>query len=194
MLGIAVLVIWVLGRSGDESGGVAAKMREAGCSFATYPAVLNKSDHSDVPSAETRPKAWNSLPPTTGPHFGETAIWGFYEEPVPPARSLHNLEHGGVTIHYGPRVPRETLSELRDFYDDDPNGLIAAPLPELGKQIALSAWYIPDNRVTEAGFRGEGQQAKCTTFDRGAYEEFIDTFRYKGPERQDPGTMAPGGT
>ena len=63
---------------GDERDAIVA----AGGTLQSYPAMSNKSDHTDVPTVETKPK-WNSSPPTSGPHFGETAVWDFYDEQVP---------------------------------------------------------------------------------------------------------------
>ena len=55
----------------------ARALEDAGCTLQSFPALPNKSDHSDVPTLTTKPK-WNSNPPTSGPHYGEWAIWGSY--------------------------------------------------------------------------------------------------------------------
>ena len=85
-------------------------------------------------------KAWNTDPPTSGPHYGIPAIFGIYEEPLELARVVHNLEHGGIFILYGPGVPDATVDQLREFYGDHTTGTVMAPLPKLGKQFALGAW------------------------------------------------------
>jgi hypothetical protein len=53
------------------------------------------------------PKAfkYNTNPPSSGPHFPLTIFWGMYDAPVDRLRSVHNLEHGGIVIYYGPNVP-----------------------------------------------------------------------------------------
>ena len=43
-------------------------------------------------------------PPTNGLHRPVWANWGFYQQPVPYAYEVHNLEHGGVIIHIGLKV------------------------------------------------------------------------------------------
>ena len=77
----AVLAIVFLTGSGggeDERGA----LEDAGCTLQSFPAQENAPDHSDVPTLETKPK-WNSSPPTSGPHFGQTAVWGVWDEEVP---------------------------------------------------------------------------------------------------------------
>ena len=143
--GIAALVVVLgflfLGGGGDKSE--AAVLEDAGCTLRSFPAQANTPDHTDVPTLETKPK-WNSFPPTSGPHFGQTAIFGSYDEEVPLVQTTHNLEHGAVVIHYGSDVPEAEIEAIRAFYDDDPNGLIVAPLPQLGQKIALTAWTAPE--------------------------------------------------
>ena len=147
-------------------------------------------DHSYVPTLTTKP-AWNSNPPTSGPHYGEWAVWRFYDEEVPLVKSVHNLEHGGVVIHYGPQVPQAEVEKLRTFYGEDPNGLLVVPLRSNDDTITLSAWTAPD-AATGTADRGRGWLARCTTFDEVAVSAFIEEHRYKGPERIPPEELAPG--
>ena len=74
-------------------------------------------------------------------------------------------------------MPQATVDELREEYQSDPNGLVLAPLPSLGNQIAFTAWT---------------HLAKCTTFNRDAFETFRDAFRAKGPEPRRVSDLAPG--
>jgi hypothetical protein len=186
-----VLAIVVFGGGTGEDDERAA-LQDAGCTLQSYPALANKSDHSDVPTLTSKPK-WNSNPPTSGPHYGQTAVWGFYErgEEVPLVQSTHNLEHGGVVIHYGPQVPDEQVDEIRSYWEDDPNGLIVAPLPSNGNKITLSAWSAPD-ATTGTQDRGRGWLATCTEFDEGAFDAFLEQHRYQGPERIPPELLTPG--
>ena len=166
-------------------------MRDAGCTFNTYPGLKNASDHSDVPTPTTKVK-WNSNPPTSGPHYGQWALWGAYDRPVPLQMSTHNLEHGGIVIHYGPDVPAAEVEKLREFYRDDPNAMLLAPLPTMGDKIVLSAWYFDESRASDKSYYGEGQQAKCTAVDTAAFKSFRDKFRYKGRERIPAENLQPG--
>jgi hypothetical protein len=186
---VAVLAIVFLvggGGSDDERATLVA----AGFTLQSFPAMTNKSDHSDVPTLETKPK-WNSSPPTSGPHYGVPAVWGSYDEQVPLVQSTHNLEHGGVVIHYGPDVPSTEVDKVREWYEEDPNGLIISPLSSNKNKITLSAWTAPDAAYGTRD-RGRGWLATGTKFDKGAFDAFIEAHRYQGPERVPPERLAPG--
>ena len=44
--------------------------------------------------------AYNSDPPTSGPHLPYIAPWGVHTRPVPLELQVHNLEDGGVVVQY----------------------------------------------------------------------------------------------
>ena len=179
------------GAGGNTPTGIAQTMRDAGCTFNRYPGLKNNSNHTDVPTPETKVK-WNSNPPTSGPHFGQWALWGAYDRPVPLTMSTHNLEHGGIVMHYGPKVPQAAVEKLREFYRDDPNAMLLAPLPTMGIKIVLAAWYYDESKAKQKDYYGQGEQAKCTTVDADAFSAFRDAFRYKGRERIPADNLQPG--
>ncbi|MBA3244857.1 MAG: DUF3105 domain-containing protein [Actinobacteria bacterium] len=187
---VVVLAALLIGGGGGKSE--TALLADAGCTLRSFPAQANEPDHSDVPTLEAKPK-WNSFPPTSGPHFGQTAVLGSYDEPVPLVQSTHNLEHGAVIIHYGDDVPEAEIEAIRSFYEDDPNGLIVAPLARLGEKIALTAWTAPEPRPGDEPDRGRGYLAECTEFDETAFSTFVDEHRGKGPERFPVEDLVPGG-
>lgn len=198
LLALGAVVAFLAFGTGSSSGssdnnptGIAQTMRDAGCTFNTYPGLKNNSTHADVPTPDTKVK-WNSNPPTSGPHYGQWALWGAYDRPVPLTMSTHNLEHGGIVMHYGPKVPAAEVDKLRAFYREDPNAMLLAPLPTMGDKIVLSAWYFDESKANQNNYYGEGQQAKCTTVDTAAFESFRDTFRYKGRERIPAENLQPG--
>ncbi|MGH3006079.1 MAG: DUF3105 domain-containing protein [Gaiellaceae bacterium] len=123
---------------------------------------------------------YNSIPATSGPHYAQPrgpAIWNVYTDPVRQESLVHNLEHGGVVIQYGSEVPQATVAQIVDWYQDDPRGLLVAPLlPELAEQepaldgrIAVTAWT---------------HLMTCDTFDEDAFDDFVDEFR--GPQGDAP--------
>jgi hypothetical protein len=109
----------------------------------------------------------NSMPRTSGPHSGQTVVYGIYDQPVSQLNFVHNLEHGAVGIQYGSKVPQETVNRIVEYYNEDPNGLIVAPYPALGDKIALTAWT---------------HLAEGTKFDENVFNTFVDAFGFKGPE------------
>jgi len=143
--------------------------------------------------ADDTSEDWNTDPPTNGPHFGfdnnqslGTVIWGAYDEPLQPARLVHNLEHGGAFILYGDKVRPAVVAELREFYDRHQNGTILAPYPKLGDRIALGAW------VFNAEDDENAYLARLTKFDEDAFSAFFQAFQFKGPERFPPDSLVPG--
>jgi hypothetical protein len=169
ILGGLLLLLGLTGGADDK--GLADKMRGADCTYRT-----SKSEgDSHVPDGKK--VKYRSSPPVSGDHYAQPAIWNAYDQPLEQERVVHNLEHGGIAIQYGSKVPASTVNELREFYLDDPNGLILAPMPSLNDKIALTAWT---------------RLSTCTQFDEGAFGEFRDAFRAKGPEPRRVEDLQPG--
>ncbi len=171
-----------LGRGGSSPDDVRADLVAAGCTLQ----VVDAQPGQHSLSADGRAK-WNTDPPTSGPHFGETVIWGAYTEPLQLARVVHNLEHGGISVFYGDEVNESTVAQLRGFYDEHERGTLLAPYPKLGDKISLGAW------VTD-GEDAKGYLAKCTQFDGDAFFSFFSGFQFEGPERFPADSLLPGGS
>lgn len=195
--GAVILAVVVVGGvlafsgGGDGEGDARTTLENAGCTLQIVDAFVNESDHSDVATPETKVD-WNTTPPSNGRHYGATAIFGAYDEPLQQQLVVHNYEHGAVGIQYGSKVPQETVEQLREFYDSDPNGLLLAPYPSLDDKIALTAWWDETPGEGE-GDKGKGVVAKCTEFDEGAFDAFLDAFGFQGPEAFPRDALQPGG-
>jgi Protein of unknown function (DUF3105) len=177
-LGVVLLLV-AFGGGGGGGGDARAALEDAGCTLQIVQAQPNRSDHSDVPTPDTKVN-WNTVPPSNGPHFQQTVIFGAYDEQLEQQRLVHNLEHGGVSIQWGPQVPEEQVAALRAWYEDgDKDGLVLAPYRPLGDQIALAAWRDTN---PEDSAKGEGIVAKCPTFDAGAFDAYLDAYGFQGPE------------
>ncbi len=189
-------VVFALGLAGGGDASAAeaqATLKEAGCTVTVKEAVANVSSHTDFPDPEAKDPRWNTDPPTTGPHFGQTLAYGSYTQPIDLGRVLHNLEHGAAYILYGSGVSDATITQLQEFYGDHLNGTVLAPYASLKKQIALGAWVVPG--LPEASNdRGSGVLARCDEFDEEAFDAFFDAFQFKGPESPlfRPSDMRPG--
>ena len=87
---------------------------------------------------------WNSRPPTSGSHAPSTASWGIHSETVPEWYQIHNLEDGGVIVHYNcPEGCPETVDELEAIIrevDPDMDRTILHPYSDMDSQIAVTAW------------------------------------------------------
>ena len=164
-----------------------AALRAAGCTIEKKPAQGRQHVEELAEDFE-----YNTFPPTTGPHNPVPAIWDVYTEPIEQFRLVHNLEHGGVVVQYGSDVAESAVTEIRDWYLEDPNGIIVAPLPALEDKIALTAWTTPDPAPGEEAATGQGVVATCSRFDAGAFGEFKDTYGFRGPERFPREDLVPG--
>jgi hypothetical protein len=191
----AAAIAWAVGRGGGED---ASSSLGPNCTLKSFPAQGMDNPSQRAGHVEELPKGFkhNSFPATSGPHHGQPAIWNVYDRPVPDLNLVHNLEHGGVVVRYGSQVPEGTVEQIVDWYAEDPTGLIVAPLPALGKRIALTAWTAeydgdPENPNSKIA-HSEGRLATCTTFDEDAFSKFRDDYRYNGVERVPPEQLQPG--
>ena len=107
--------------------------------------------------------------PTSGVHDPSWVKPGFYEQQQPQPRLVHALEHGNVIVYYEHLEPEPAalLSAWTGLYDDQWDGVIAAPLPGLGDGVVLAAWT---------------KLLRLERFDAAAAAAFIDRFRGRGPE------------
>ena len=211
-VGAAVLAVAVVGvvfamsggdDNGDGSNGtnaeVKAALTAAGCTLRDVkprpPAagVGGGGYHADSPTLTSKVK-WSTFPPSAGGHYPQWVPWGFYRTPQNPRMAVHNLEHGGVVIWWGPKVPSSTVDDIERFYRESEDGMLGTPIAGFDSKIALAAWTIDDSaNYYREGNYGVGHLAVCTKFDEAAFKTFRDAYRGEGPEgiptsRNKPGT------
>lgn len=123
---------------------------------------------NETPSAYV----WRTRPPTSGKHFGSIAQWGIHEETVPEAYQVHNLEDGGVIIHYNcPEGCPEIVAELTLIVSEmGTEQLILHPYTNMDSKIALTAWT---------------KMLQLDEVDRDAIIDFIK--KYRGIDHHSPG-------
>jgi hypothetical protein len=153
----------------------------AGCQRQTFP----DQGRTHITPQQKPPRGFefNSFPPTSGWHDPQPAIFNVYGEPVPQRHLLHSYEHGGIAVQYGRDVPSQALNQIVEWYQEDPNGIIVAPLgdsseaAELRDRIVVTAWR---------------RLMTCSSFDESAFSDFRDDYRAKGPEPHRLEDLAPG--
>jgi hypothetical protein len=139
-------------------------LREGGCVLSSFPEQPRRHV-----AALPRSFRYNSFPPTSGPHAPRPAPWSAYiDMSVPELAVVHNLEHGGIVVQYGRRVPQKVRLQIATWYFDHAAGVVTARLPRLGSKIALTAWR---------------RRALCNRFDDRAFTLFRRTYLRQGPER-----------
>jgi hypothetical protein len=173
-------------KGGGDDG--AATGVDGACIRKTYPPMGRQ--HIDTLSKGFE---YNSFPPSSGPHYPPgpkaPAVWNIYDSPIDQVALVHNLEHGGIVVQYGPEVPKNVIDEIAAWYADSPNGLLVAPLPPVSEMHAKAppGW---ENKVFLTAWE---HVATCSTFDENAFTNFRDDYRGQGPERFPVSALQPGG-
>jgi len=128
-------------------------------------------DHIGVGSIHS---PYNSNPPSSGPHYAQTASTRFYEEQelVADENLIHNLEHGDIWISYHPTVAQEIKDELKGF---EASRVIITSREANITDIALAAWGRVDVLQIENG-----------VLDKQRIEDFIKRYINQGPEKVSP--------
>lgn len=116
-----------------------------------------------IESVDSPHTSYNTIPPTSGPHIGSIASWGIHDEQIADEIQTHNLEDGGVIVHYDPeRVSAELIDELKDIVRSYSSSLILEPYEGLNTPIVLTAW---------------GKIDELESFDEQRIKDFINAYR-----------------
>ena len=91
-----------------------------------------------------------TVPPTSGRHWNGWVQCGFYTDPVPDERIVHNMEHGNIIVHYN--LPDAAqVAELRDAYDAIGQTTawgVARPYDQIPVgTVALTTWGVMDGPI-----------------------------------------------
>ncbi len=121
-----------------------------------------------IPTDSPRP-AYNSNPPTSGPHFAEWAYEMFYDKEIPDGHLVHNLEHGDIWISFKPTVPVEVKKALESYAGGK---VVVTMRSQNDTDIALAAWTRLDAFNLENG-----------TLNEERIEDFIKRYQNRGPEK-----------
>ena len=149
----------------------------AGLGFALYRTIGRSSAGESIallPAthvAANTPTTYNSNPPTSGAHIVETAPWGISTTPLTDIALVHNLEHGGIVLHYRPdlvETEREQLTALAAELQRRDRKVVLAPRAENDTPITATAW---------------GKMLKQQSFGADELRTFFDAHINRGPER-----------
>jgi hypothetical protein len=122
------------------------------------------------------PAPFNSNPPTSGWHVGnQTAPWGIQKTQLDDKITVHNLEHGGIIVHYKASLDVNSVAELevlaRDLQRSNPC-LILMPRPDdqMPAPVVATAWNhmlelqnVDSEKITGffTALVGRGPEAVC---------------------------------
>jgi hypothetical protein len=131
-------VVGSIGTNNDQGTG-----EEVGQRIALLPAqhIPRGDDYTD----------YNSVPPTSGPHWATGwARCGLYNDELPDAQVVHNMEHGQVIISHNLKDPAEIerLKEIARNLSGYRNWLILRPYSQLQEnEVAIASWGWMDKFI-----------------------------------------------
>ncbi len=139
-----------------------------------FPNLVPPPTSPHIPEVTSPHGPYNSNPPTSGWHYGGgTAPWGVQTQPIADELSIHNLEHGGVIIHYRQGLDQATVDQLtalaRELQQQSPCiVLLPRPADKMTESpIAVTAWTW---------------LLRLDSFDAGTIRAFFRAHIDQGPE------------
>ena len=158
-------------------GDLQISAQQAGCEL-----KLNLPDEGATHVPNSTPVEYKTVPPTSGNHNPVPIDDGAYltpitsdlDKPTNIRNEVHAMEHGRIEIHYNPNLPEEQQLALKGVFDDDPDGMLLYPDPDMPYAVAVTAWT---NEVV------------CSNYDPlvlDVIRNFRDTYRGNGPEQAIP--------
>lgn len=171
VVGALVVGSIVLQRQQEGGGGgpVGVAKADAGCGQIQRPQDQGR-DHIQPGAPHDR---YSSTPPTSGPHYGTPASAGFYSSALPPEQVVHNLEHGQIVIWYKPDASQETIDDIEQLVQQEPQATVAVPFEDVqgSATFVLSAW---------------GAMQSCVRVSQEVVDDFRRQFQGKSPEPLTP--------
>ncbi|MBI5728849.1 MAG: DUF3105 domain-containing protein [Candidatus Magasanikbacteria bacterium] len=136
--------------------------------------VLNQGNHHLASLTEAH-KPYSSKPPTSGPHRGDKTPWGISDSQIPDELQLHNLEDGGVIVHYDPaKVATSTIKQLAE---------VVQPIYLKGRRVILEPYADLDTPIVVTAWT---RIEKLSVFDEAKIKQFINA--YEGVDHHVPGS------
>ena len=152
--------------------------QKAGCEVR-----LNLPDEGNTHVSNSTPVQYRTTPPTSGNHNPVPISDGAYTTPMsanPQTNGMnirdevHAMEHGRIEIHYKPSLPESQQLALKGVFDQNPDGVLLYPDPNMPYDVAVTAWT---------------EMAVCPHYNPlvlDVIRNFRDTYRGNGPEQQIP--------
>lgn len=111
---------------------------------------------------------YQTNPPAGGNHSPSPAGPSVYSQAPPDEQVVHAMEHGDIVLWHKPDTPPEVLDQMRGLADRYQRDVLVVPRASMPTPVAATAWH---------------RRLLCPTFERGAFDLFIRTYRDKGPEK-----------
>jgi hypothetical protein len=165
LVALGAATVFAVQKSKGRAAAFAAAAEEAGCGdIESFPDELENKPHIGANETFTD---YKTNPPTSGVHRGQTSQWGSYREAPDMETLVHNLEHGGIIIHYK-GMSDDQVDQIDAFTDSYVDGVISIPNENIESPIAVAAWR---------------HSQQCEKLNLTAIEGFIVERCNKGPEK-----------
>jgi len=83
---------------------------------------------------------YNSNPPTSGPHWVDTAGAGVKDESTPDELVLHSMEHGAAVVWYREGLDQSDVDKIKEAFDSASGKKIMLVRKDLDVPVALTSW------------------------------------------------------
>ena len=161
----AVAAALILPACGGDGGSRSENPDPADPDIETFPS--EGTLHVDVGTV----LAYDTDPPTSGPHYPVPQDGGFFETAIDPGYLVHSLEHGAVIIYYNPAtVVDNQIKYLKQLAKKNPGNfsqVICVPRDDATYPIILTAWT---------------HRLRLTAWDQDRIDGFIALYLGEGPE------------
>lgn len=117
---------------------------------------------------------YETSPPVSGRHAPGIQPCGLFGQPIQNEIQVHMLEHGAVGVQYRPDLDIEDIRRIEAIVEDYPSHVFSAPYSEIETPIAVTSW---------------ARIMRLDSFDEDSIREYVDHFRDRGPEANQPCPM-----
>lgn len=167
IIGVAIATIVILG-GGIWFLSVQGANEQAKLSKPLIGEVMASQGANHIPN-DTKADYYNSNPPTSGPHYADSAPAGIYDKEVPDGNLLHSMEHGAVILWHKSDISASDSAKLKSIFNESSvSKKIMVPRDSLDVPIALTSW---------------GRLLKLQTIDKDQIKTFMETNEDRGPEK-----------
>ena len=178
---MGLVAFLVISERKQESGPIGVAADEANCGDKEEVEAVG-NDHIDPGTAH---EAYNSTPPTNGPHWpvGDQAPVpkGFYDTAQAPEAVIHNLEHGDVVLWYSPDAPQQVKDDLETLAERNVDSIVATPFEGLEEHdFFMTAWNKLPGDDKESF--GTGYLQGCDVVSEEVINEFRAEHQGRSPE------------
>lgn len=117
---------------------------------------------------------YETSPPVSGRHASGIQPCGIYAQQIQNEVQVHMLEHGAVGVQYRPDLELEQIRRIEEIVEDYDSHVFSAPYTEMETPIAVTSW---------------ARIMRLDALDEDAIRQYIDRFRDRGPEANQPCPM-----